>query len=102
MVVSFIVYVVSQGKCVNPLLICSVKVEAKVRDNLNLVKERVDQENSEWYNVHEEGDLKVNYFCLLKINMTRLSDVVYIYLMDYKLYANLLYFLLSLGLQKRF
>lgn len=37
----------------------SKEVEAKVRDNLNLVKERVDQENSEWYNVHEEGDLKV-------------------------------------------
>lgn len=37
----------------------SKEVETAFKDNLNLIKERVDEENSEWYNVHEDGDLFV-------------------------------------------
>lgn len=34
-------------------------LETKVKDNLVLIQEPVDAENTEWYNVYEDGDLKV-------------------------------------------
>jgi len=37
----------------------SKMLETKVKENLVLIQEQVEAENTEWYNVYEDGDLKV-------------------------------------------
>ena len=37
----------------------SKMLETKVQANLVLIQEPVEAENSEWFNVYEDGDLKV-------------------------------------------
>ena len=37
----------------------SKMLETKVRENLVVIQEPVEAENTEWYNVYEDGDLKV-------------------------------------------
>ena len=39
----------------------SKMLETKVKENLVLIQEQVEAENTEWYNVYEDGDLKVSY-----------------------------------------
>ena len=38
----------------------SKMLETKVKENLILIQEQVEAENTEWYNVYEDGDLKVS------------------------------------------
>jgi len=38
----------------------SKMLETKVKENLVLIQEKVDGENSEWYNVYEDGSLLVS------------------------------------------
>ena len=38
----------------------SKMLETKVQENLILIQEQVEAANTEWYNVYEDGDLKVS------------------------------------------